>query len=173
MLVSSAGKCLDEPPGACKCDAGWTGAACEYDIATTNGLNPPGDGNHQAKMQGLIIGLTISLSVLLILCVLAYIKRTEVMEYVFWTLAATRFQRLHQEDQTPGGPGDSDTLSPGPPPLGPNPSWGFNAGPWGRGTRHDKDEEDEEIVLMTSRSSVPSATLRQGREQEEVEMTVM
>ena len=154
------GICLDEPAGECTCHEGFTGRACEYDTATTKSWPKGGEGKGRAKMQGIVLGLSISISVLLVLCLVGYVKRSEVLEYVFWTLAATRFQRLHQHDHPTGDIDDSsDSIaSPGPPPLGPPPvgmrrnSWGSitsTTRPWGRVQDHD-DEEDEEWLSRLS-----------------------
>ena len=56
--------------------------------------------------QGLMLGVGACLLLLTLAGVAVYVKRTEVGELVFWTLAATRFERLRQGQGQGGGVGE-------------------------------------------------------------------
>jgi len=113
------GFCVDEPPGACQCRDGYAGEACERAdpvalaaaAAAAKAAAAPGDGdvNQQqgsALGRGVAMGLGLAALVLVAVGGLLYTRRDAVAERVFWSLAASRFDRLHprpaQEEEGAG-----------------------------------------------------------------------
>jgi hypothetical protein len=105
------GACLEDPPGECACQKGYSGKACE--TLTKDGLGADAAaeaGRRGGSMRaGMLLGVGLSASVLAVACLALYVKRRDVMEHVYWWLAATRFERLRQ-----GGAGGAASPSAAP-----------------------------------------------------------
>jgi hypothetical protein len=95
MPCAGNGVCLDD--GECACFRGYGGRACGEVLAPSNsGEGAGGAAGGAGVRKGVAIGVGVSVAVLAALAVVVWVKRADVAEQVFWALASTRFQRLHQ-----------------------------------------------------------------------------
>lgn len=147
------GLCLDDPAGSCVCQPGYRGEACEEIGPSSSSTDPHmsessssdlngGNRKNGTMKQGVLLGIGLSIMVLVLAIVAIYIKRAEVTEYIYWTLAHTRFQRLHPES-----PGDQDSPRHHHHPASSLSSHTFELGPMGREgdrTAGIEGEEEEE-----------------------------
>ena len=119
----------EEEEASCVCKSGYEGAACEIIIsssidssssssskitskavASSSSSSEPSSSSSStassAMRQGMLLGVGACLLLLTLAGLAVYVKRTEVGEFVFWTLAATRFERLQQGQGESGGVGE-------------------------------------------------------------------
>jgi len=116
----------EEEEASCVCKSGFEGTACETAASSNNDTNSSGSKitskavapsssssessssstASSAMRQGLMLGVGACLLLLTLAGVAIYAKRAEVGEFVFWTLAATRFERLQQGQGQGGGVGE-------------------------------------------------------------------
>lgn len=99
------GFCLDDPPGACVCQAGYAGKGCEHAdpaavamtaAAATSDADDRTSHDSSSSLlgQGFALGLGVAALVLVAVAAFLYARRDAVGEQLFWRLAAGRFDRL-------------------------------------------------------------------------------
>jgi len=126
LAVGTGEEGMDEEEASCVCKPGFEGVACDVGVivvsSTTESSNnstsstslsktvasssissEPGSSSStdsSAMRQGLLLGMGACLLLLTLAAVAVYVKRVEVLEFIFWTLAASRFERLqHGQEQ--------------------------------------------------------------------------
>ena len=128
LAVGTGEQEKEEEEASCVCKSGFEGPACNAavvmassitessndsssstssskTVASSSTSSDPSSSSSTASSamrQGLLLGVGACLLLLTLAAVAVYVKRVEVGEFVFWTLAATRFERL-QHGQGQGG----------------------------------------------------------------------
>lgn len=115
---------------ACVKAAAEAAAGAPSSAGRSGGTPPNG-----STRKGVAIGVGMCLGLLVVGAIVVYVKRQEVGEWAFWALAASRFQRLHQDSPADAGRRGSAV--------------GVEEG----GRRSGSEEEEEgDIMLMDARA---------------------